>query len=419
MAERYWLKDHKGTVRGPYSGATLRQLAEAKKLNLSWQISNDKVHWSTAAKVKNLFSGLESALQANLSGEKRYRNLTRQEVLSLFLDKFVLNNDNFKDTFPFLQNLRVWWAKLTLPTGGFVITEVTAAGVRHVNYDLATGESQDIDEAEAEKKVARGVQQFNWFRVVLILLGLGWASWMLYDFAMSFSPTFGTIKTIVFTAAAVGGFIYKTKHSKVFVGYTLDPAAVRRLEEIKAALSALRSCSRVWMYRVQAHAGRTDWKYHAGDAFKVARLPMAFFTRSIPNVETNIRVNGITYHSKAVYFLPEKILLIDGSDVRNVPYQVLTVGVDSLEYVEAEGNMYRDTQVIDRRWKFINRDGSRDRRFNANVQLPVVRCGLLTLTVGSTQLDMMTTNPEAPAAFATQFDLLRKVLSPNAPRRKK
>jgi hypothetical protein len=220
---------------------------------------------------------------------------------------------------------------------------------------------------------------------------------MVKDFIGNFSLTWGTLKTVAFAAVALVGFILKTKRSKVFVGYTLDPAAKRRLEEIAEAMRVLKRCSQVWMYRVQRGEGKHHWKYNAGDSFRVARLPVAVFSRTIPNVETNLRVNGITYRSQAVYFLPEKILVISGNEVWCVPYQDLEILVDSLEYVESEGHVYTDSEVIDHRWKFINRDGSRDRRFKDNVELPVVRCGILGLDVGRFLFRMMTTNTEAPA----------------------
>ena len=71
-----------------------------------------------------------------------------------------------------------------------------------------------------------------------------------------------------------------------------------------------------------------------------------------------------------------------------------------LDYTwETEGHVYPDTVIIDRRWKFINRDGSRDRRFKYNVELPVVRCGILGLKVADYPIGLMTTNPDAPEMF--------------------
>jgi hypothetical protein len=405
LGEAYYVKDHQGRVSGPFSGSDLKKLARENKLDLSWQISADRIKWCPAAKVRNLSADLEKLLAENLPTEEEYRKLRRQEVIALFLDKFILNNNNFKDAMPFLQPIRVWWAKLTLPKD-FVITEVTTAWVHHVKYNVGTGESHEIDQREAEKNVSEGIKKFNWFLLLSAVLGTVWLCWMLKDFVSNFSLTWGTVKTVLFASIALAGFILKTKRSKVFVGYKLDPAAVMKLEEIARALRVLRMCGKVWSYRVRENEGRLNWKCNAGDTFKVTRLPLAIFNRPIPNVETNVRVNGITCGRQALYFLPDKILVIDGSEVRNMPYPDLQITVESLEYVETEGQVYEDSAVIDYRWRFINRDGSRDRRFNNNVELPVVRCGILVIRANGAKLKMMTTNPLAPALFQEKLKCL-------------
>ena len=151
------------------------------------------------------------------------------------------------------------------------------------------------------------------------------------------------------------------------------------------------------------------WKYHAGDSFTVSRLPAAIFNRPIPNVETNIRVYGIVDRNAAMYLLPEEVLVVEGGRVRHVSYAEMEIGVCHQEYVEGEGHVYRDSQIIGQRWKRINRDGSPDRRFKENVELPVVRCGTLTVLVGDARMDMMTTNPSAPADFKSRLDKVRAV----------
>jgi hypothetical protein len=382
-------------------------MVKAGQLDLAWKISKDRVNWCPAGQVKNLVEGLESALAEYLPTGEQYRSLTKTEVAALFLDKFVLNNDNFKDTFPGIQQVRVWWAKLTMPKD-FVITEVTASGVRHVKYNIGSGESSEVNEKEVSKEVAKGVHRINWFIVLAVVLGVVWLFWTVRDFILDFSLTWSTLKTVFFVGLGLFGFVMKVKHSKVFVGYSLDEAALRRLREIADALKALRHCSHVWIYQVsEGGGGRLHWKYNAGDTFKVAKLPMAFFTRRIPNVETNVRVQGITHGQTALYFLPEKLLIVSPEGTYTTPYQALHLTVDSLEYVESEGHVYQDSQVIDHRWKFINRDGSQDRRFKDNFELPVVRCGILCLNVEGAELNMMTTNPGVPQWVQARFEVLK------------
>src|SRR4051812_34435370 len=107
--------------------------------------------------------------------------------------------------------------------------------------------------------------------------------------------------------------------------------------------------------------------------------------------------------NKAIYFLPERILVIDGAMVAYVDYAGVGIVAEHLEYVEPEGRLYEDSLVIDKRWRFINRDGSRDKRFKDNVELPVVRCGVMKINVAETRIELMTTNPQTPERFKDKF----------------
>jgi hypothetical protein len=159
---------------------------------------------------------------------------------------------------------------------------------------------------------------------------------------------------------------------------------------------------------VRVHDDERRWKYNAGSLFTVSKLPVAIFNRPIPNVEMNIRVSGIAYQDRAIYFLLEKLLVIDGGVVRYVEYKDFAFKSDVLEYVETEGQVFPDSEVIDRRWQYINRDVSRDKRFKYNSECPVVRCGLLNLTAGDTTIELLANNPKVPQSFTQKFPRLRR-----------
>jgi hypothetical protein len=409
MAKQYYVRDDQGKVRGPFSDSDLQRFAHAGKILPSFYISKDREKWIAAAKVQNLFAHVEQALSESLPSSSQYRTLTRKEQIALFVDRFVLSNEQFKDTGPFILKIRIWWAKLTFPSHGFVIAEVTPTGVHHVKYDPATEIASEIDQQEVENRISAGIKQTNWFKIFFFTIVLIWAIWSVKDLIFGFSLTAGTFKTALVGMMAVCGYVYKNKRTKVFVGYVLDRAATAKLEEVKAAFAILKKCSRVWLYQVRAHRDQRQWKYHAGNLFTVSKLPVAVFNRPIPNVEINISVSGITYQDRALYFLLEMILVIDGSSVRYVDYEDLKVETDTIEYVEAEGHVYADSQVIDHRWKFINKDGSRDKRFKENIELPVVRCGLLKIEAKNMKLELMTNNPEAPILFKRRLPILRTV----------
>jgi hypothetical protein len=402
VGRRFYVRDESGRVSGPFGSATLRRLAREGKLSPSWHLSPDGKRWTAAAKAQRLFPDLENALADHLkaNSQDQTRELNRKEQIGFFIDQFVLNNDQLKDSFlePLLQPVRVAWARLTLPRS-YLTAEVTPAGTRWVRHDLATGENMEIDQKEADRRMSKGIKRFDWFKLAAAAVVLLWLVWSFKDFTFDWHPTWGTLKTVLLAGLTFAGFIYKLKQTRVFVGYVVDPAVEKGLESIKEAFLALRRCSRVWVFQVYQSQDAGDWKYNAGSLISVARLPVAVFNRPIPNVETNLRVSGIAYGRRALYFLPDKLLVIDGGRVGHVAYQDLVVTTATLDYVEQEGHVYGDSAVIEHRWKYINRDGSRDRRFKANYELPVVRCGILRLDAGEARLKLLITDPGAPEVF--------------------
>src|SRR3954464_6888109 len=160
---QYYVRDIKGRVFGPFSVADLRKAAREGRIQPSWELSSTQQKWTLAAEVPDLFPTVDKTLEAELPRANRYRDLTRKEQVALFVDKFVFNNEHFKDSMPWLQSLRAWWAKLTLPSDGFVIAEITPTGIRHVKYDFQQDQASKIGQDEFEKRLTEGVRQSNWF----------------------------------------------------------------------------------------------------------------------------------------------------------------------------------------------------------------------------------------------------------------
>jgi hypothetical protein len=396
---KYYVRDAKGRVSGPFSVEAILKAAGEGRILPSWHLSSTQEKWTLAAKVPDLFPTVDTAIETSVAGVNKYRDLTRKEQVALFVDKFVFNNDHFKDSMPWLQNARAWWARLTLPSNGFVIAEVSATGVKHVRYDFARERPADVGETEFEQEIRAGIRQSDWYVGFAIVVALVWGVWTLIDLAGSFSLTFGTIKSVLFIVLLAMGYVYKAKRTKVFIGYVLSPEAEVKLGRIIQAFTTLRRCGAVWAYQVQANSDEKQWKYNAGGLFSVAKLPIAIFNRPIPNIETNITVCGVAYNQLAVYFLPEKLLIINGAEIRYAPYNRLGISQDNLEYVETQGQVFPDSMILEKRWLKINRDGSPDRRFKANYQVPVVRCGILNLDLSGSPVSLLTTDPNAPETF--------------------
>ena len=64
----------------------------------------------------------------------------------------------------------------------------------------------------------------------------------------------------------------------------------------------------------------------------------------------------------------------------------------------------RDGTVVDRTWRYVNKNGGPDRRFNNNAQLPVMQYGVLVLTSSrGLNIHLNTSNPQLANVFANSW----------------
>jgi hypothetical protein len=382
MTDLYYLQDDRGAVTGPFRADQLRQMADAEQLSRSWQVSTDRQHWVPADDVGGLFADEDP---------HRTRAKRRAEMTALFLEHFVFENENYRTSFPWVKSARARWAELTLPRQ-FVLARATEAGWEHVRYDLTTGEQFSADPKEVDRGISDAVRRFPWFTLLVGLLGLVWFVSVLRHFTLASA----VVKALVLAAPAVAASVLRTR-GRLFVGYVFDREARSRMQAVRNAFLCLRHSSKVWLCELQGHVGSADWKFPAG------RLPVPVFGRPVPNVATNVRVLGFAARDKAVYFLPEKILVIDGGQVRFVEYLGCTIATGHLVYPELGDQVYPDAEVAGKRFRHVNADGGPDPRFPDNPQVPLLRFGRLRLEMGTTRVELLTTNPRVPELFKEQF----------------
>jgi len=394
----FFVKDHSGQVTGPYSVREMKRMLREQQLGLTWMVSTDRIKWCMAGKAQGLSAELEEVITANRPGAT-VRSLARAEVASLFVQLFVLQNDTIHRRFPAAQHISAWWAKLTRPKA-FLVANMAALGVRYVKYDARTGEAQEVDEEQVDKAIAKGVTQTDWLTPLLTLIGLAWVFWTCAGCVFSFSLEWAFVKAALFLTLVLGAAVYRLNRLTVYVGYTFAENTKDRWERIAAVSSVFQRCGQVRVFQDAEAGGRPQWKTTHDESFKVDRLPVVQFRRSIPNMTTNVRVHGIAYTTYAIYFLPDAVLVANGSRVESVRYPDLRIRFSSFDYVRADGTPASGSPVVGKRWKYSNLDGSPDQRFKSNKELPVVRCGILRLDMHVAEVQLMISDPEASEEIA-------------------
>ncbi|MDB5347837.1 MAG: Membrane-anchored nucleotide-binding enzyme [Schlesneria sp.] len=163
----------------------------------------------------------------------------------------------------------------------------------------------------------------------------------------------------------------------VVLMYDLDGSALDAYRNLFAAVDEMARCGAVW--HVTARGQVYDPKYHAGAGQLINRNSLAIDYRNPPYVKTNLSVPCLPFGRLSLYLLPDRVLVYDQSGVGTVGYNALRLEANPMRFIE-DGSVPRDAVVIDHAWRYVNKDGSPDRRFNNNRQIPVCQYEELRLT---------------------------------------
>ncbi|HWB86774.1 MAG TPA: DUF4236 domain-containing protein [Bryobacteraceae bacterium] len=192
--------------------------------------------------------------------------------------------------------------------------------------------------------------------------------------------------------------------------FELDEVQHQRYVARQNALAHLGQSQRIW--RIEGKYRTSDWKYNAGASKLVSRSRIAVGPLTPPRIKTNVVVPCINIGSIKLFFLPDVILYWERSTFGAISYQDLRVERSLTRFVE-DGDIPTDATVVDKTWRYVNKDGGPDRRFNNNTQLPVVQYALLILSSShGLNIHLYTSNFQEGLAFANCWNALQDQIKP-------
>jgi hypothetical protein len=210
--------------------------------------------------------------------------------------------------------------------------------------------------------------------------------------------------TLAAVGLLAGGIVTQrrnTEKRKSRLFYELNEAEQKKHDAVRESLGFLASCRAIW--RIEAKAATSDWKRNAGASSLVQRINIRVGAINPPRVETNVSVPCIEMRQSQLYFLPDTVLYRDANGYGAIGYNDLKVTQWLTRFIE-DGTVPADATVVDYTWRFVNKNGGPDRRFNNNRQLPVLQLGALTLVSSrGLNIQLNTSNPQGSVAFAAHW----------------
>ena len=199
--------------------------------------------------------------------------------------------------------------------------------------------------------VAFFTQGITWLSSVVLIAGLG----------------------VVVTLVAV-----RARH-KVTVEYEVEGLVADWHASVRGCWPEIAQLGGVWRVAQQGATQTTyQRKINAGAGQIVNRNRVMVATSPHSRVLSNIGLPTFRCGKHSLAFLPDHILVRSGNKWGELNYSDLSVSYRSQRFIE-DGGVPRDSQQVGTTWKYVNKSGGPDRRFNNNRQLPVMLYGEVEL----------------------------------------
>lgn len=114
------------------------------------------------------------------------------------------------------------------------------------------------------------------------------------------------------------------------------------------------------------------------------------------HLKTNVDVPTVRVGAASLFFLPDRVLIWENGEYSDIDYRRLGLSYSKKKFVHRSGEMPRDAQQVGRKWKYVNKNGTPDKRYNDNRMFPVLLYGHLDLaTSGGLVWHLQTSRADA------------------------
>lgn len=197
------------------------------------------------------------------------------------------------------------------------------------------------------------------------------SNWLCFTFLFAFKKVF------LFTGI-IGLFlkIYIKTKGKISIDYELDEYYLDRHNKIITAWDTLNNCSALW--QILQTGDVLNKKIHAGASTLVNRKNFKIIEKAPFYLKTDIRIIQVKLHKETLVFLPDKVIVIKGSKIGAISYDDIHIDTSYTNFIETS-TVPKDTEIIDYTWEKVNKNGTPDKRYKNNRQLPICKYGVIKL----------------------------------------
>ena len=197
---------------------------------------------------------------------------------------------------------------------------------------------------------------------------------------MLFGGLFVAVHPAFAVLPAIGLILIIIAHSsgRVSLDYSFDAEKQDEYSRRVGAWQLLVEGKKEWQVLTEQY--HNSGKVHGG-ANRTLRRVVCKITKSHPYyIRTNVDTIQISLANKeTLIILPDKVFFIRKRKVGMIDYSDFRINVSSTRFVESDP-VPRDAQIVGQTWQYVNKNGTPDRRFSNNRQLPICIYGKVILS---------------------------------------
>ncbi|SDK40171.1 SH3 domain-containing protein [Pedobacter sp. ok626] len=182
------------------------------------------------------------------------------------------------------------------------------------------------------------------------------------------------------------------KRCEMELHYEMDDQMAVIYNRFVTHFSDFISTKRKWQY---LHGQQNnDWKRTGGAGRLINRVAISqVYANNAPSkyLKTNVNIPHIKLRNTELFFLPERLLVKRGGKFAAIFYKNLHIESSTTRFIEDE-SVPGDARVVDHTWRYVNRNGGPDRRFNNNRKLPICLYSQYTFTSGTGIYEIISTS---------------------------
>ena len=209
----------------------------------------------------------------------------------------------------------------------------------------------------------------------------------------------------------IGLVIFINSRRFLLVEYNIDEDIAPVISKRNNAISCLHNCSKVW--NIEQYEQIAYSRVNAGAGTNIKRKQVSFSYSKAPRylkIVNDMKVYQLLIGKTRYIFLPDKILVVGFFQVGALRYHDISVSLEYTQFVETE-LAPSDATFLYNTWQYVNNNGTPDRRFNNNKQIPVYAYEKIFLkSATGLNLHLMASSIHKAKRFKEIWDSINDVL---------